>query len=65
MSYLVIDFSGGKGPLIWIRREIFTDGSTVYKQKQSKTDFDVKGQQGMDFSTEGSNIMNFRLVFWP
>ncbi len=47
--------------------------STIYKSKQSSAflykyvciDFDVTGQQRMDFFTEGSVIMNYRLVFWP
>ncbi len=28
-------------------------------------DFDVRGQQGMDFFKGGSVIMDYRLVFWP
>ncbi len=28
-------------------------------------DFDVRGQQGMDFFTGGSAIMEYVVVFWP
>ncbi len=33
--------------------------------KQTSVDFDVKGQQGMDFFTGGNIIMDYGLVFWP
>ncbi len=42
--------------------------STVYKQKQSKTNmslvFDVRGQQGMDFFSGKSLILDYGLIFW-
>ncbi len=42
--------------------------STLYKWKQLQTnmsvDFDVKGQQRMDFFTGGSVIMNYGLILW-
>ncbi len=38
--------------------------STVNKPKQSKTDFDVRGQQQMDFSTGGSVIKDCGLILW-
>ncbi len=48
--------------------------SAIHKQKLSKTilnkysmpmDFDVRGQQGMDYFTGGSVIMVYGLIFWP
>ncbi len=57
----IILLSPAKHSFVWISREICT--STVYKLKQSKTsmlvEFDVRGQQGMDFIIEVRFIMNY------
>ncbi len=44
--------------------------STAYKQERKKSsnmivDFDVRGQQRMDFFTVWSIIMDYELIFWP
>ncbi len=38
---------------------------TVQKSCHMWVNFDVRGQQGMDFITGGSVIMDYGLVFWP
>ncbi len=51
-----------------MRREICTDQALFTSKNSSKqmwVDFDVKGQQEMDFFTGGSAIMDYGLIFWP
>ncbi len=55
-----------KSRLVWIRREICTN-QELWEVKTVLNkyfeDFDVRGQQGLDFFTWGSAIIDFGLAF--
>ncbi len=57
-----------KKHLIWIRRKICPDQALFKSKNSSKqisVDFDVRGQQGTDFFTGRSVIIDYGLVFCP
>ncbi len=60
-----ISSSGEKGYLVWIRREICTDQALFMSKNRAKevytimrVDFDVRGQQAIDFLIEWRVIMD-------